>query len=58
MAVLVSVGVGVFCTLAPLLRGEGRGEGLLPLGQDTRIAQLRDPTSPRKRGEVKMALTP
>src|SRR5258708_7535247 len=47
-----------FFSLAPLLRGEGRGEGPLhrfglvesPL---TRIAQMRDPTSPRRRGEVK-----
>src|ERR1700719_3480995 len=44
-------------SLAPLLRGEGRGEGLFPQAQ-TRgeppspgSRQARDPTSPRKRGE-------
>src|SRR5260370_12195 len=52
------IGVLRFCSLAPLLRGEGRGEGLFPRAQ-TRAeppspAALRASTSPRKRGEVKL----
>jgi hypothetical protein len=49
---------GALFSLAPLLRGEGRGEGRFSAGSDslrrplTRIAQMRDPTSPRLRGEV------
>jgi hypothetical protein len=46
-------------SLAPLLRGEGWGEGLLPrilkhnvCGDSPSPGSLRDPTSPRKRGEV------
>src|SRR6185436_6349042 len=48
-------------SLAPLLRGEGRGEGLSRQNRKTQVcgdspspgSHLRcDPTSPRKRGEV------
>jgi len=46
-------------SLAPLLRGEGWGEGLFPrmlkhnvCGESPSPGSPRDPTSPRKRGEV------
>jgi glutamate/aspartate transport system substrate-binding protein len=45
-------------SLAPLLRGKGRGEGLFPQirtrGEPPSPAALRASTSPRKRGEVKL----
>src|ERR1700730_5200073 len=48
------------CSLAPLLRGEGRGEGLLPQTPNARRVPLtrifrcaQNPTSPRKRGEAR-----
>jgi len=51
------------CPLSPFLRAEGWGEGQslalsawrVPL---TRISRKRDPTSPRKRGEVNRGLGP
>jgi hypothetical protein len=48
-------GVCVRFSLAPFLRGEGWGEGLLPRVSLPRVSLTRRyaPTSPRKRGEVK-----
>ena len=52
-------------SLSPLLRGEGRGEGPPPQipnidarGDSPSPGLLRNPTSPRKRGEVSRTRTP